>query len=140
MVWKVAKNCVVRSAEFIIGRKLPALQDTYHTCCLRKAGRILRDLTPIPQSLYPVAFWQALPQHSVTYTQTGQQFLSKDHQASEWKLIWTHFTLVTSHTVKILEYEQFKVVFLKRGAVPTICSSQPRVVVNSYSNDLLYLA
>ena len=26
-----ALRCVVRSAEFIIGRRLPALQDTYHT-------------------------------------------------------------------------------------------------------------
>ena len=34
---------VVRTAEFIIGKELPALQDTYHTRCLRKAGRILKD-------------------------------------------------------------------------------------------------
>ena len=34
---------VVKSAEFFIGRKLPALQDTYHTRRLRKAGRTLRD-------------------------------------------------------------------------------------------------
>ena len=34
---------VVRFAEFILDRKLPALQDTYHTRCLRKAGRIQRD-------------------------------------------------------------------------------------------------
>ena len=47
---------VVRSAEFITGRKLPALLDTYHTRCLRKAGWILRDcyhpsfslFTPLP--------------------------------------------------------------------------------------------
>ena len=51
-----ALRSVVRSAEFIISRKLPALQDTYHTRCLRKAGRILRDcyhssfslFTPLP--------------------------------------------------------------------------------------------
>ena len=34
---------VVRSAEFIIGRELPALQDIFHTRCIRKAGRILKD-------------------------------------------------------------------------------------------------
>ena len=34
---------VVRSAEFIIGRGRRALQDTYHTRCLRKPGRILKD-------------------------------------------------------------------------------------------------
>src|SRR4029434_11162780 len=42
--------------EFIIGRELPALQDTYHTRCLRKAGMILKDcyhsafrlFTPLP--------------------------------------------------------------------------------------------
>src|SRR4029434_5429598 len=38
-----ALRSVVRSVEFIIGRELPALQDTYHTRCLRKAGRILKD-------------------------------------------------------------------------------------------------
>ena len=50
-----ALRSVVRS-EFIIGKKLPALQDSYHTRCLRKAGRILRDcchpsfslFTPLP--------------------------------------------------------------------------------------------
>ena len=70
------------------------------TRCLRKAGRILRDLPCILQSLYPVAFWQALPQHQVSHKQTGQQLLSKGHQASEWTLIWTliHFSLVTLHT------------------------------------------
>ena len=47
---------VVRSAEFIIGKGLRALQVTYHTRCLRKAGRILKDcyhpsyrlFTPLP--------------------------------------------------------------------------------------------
>ena len=34
---------VVRSAEFIIGRELPALQDISHTRCLKKAVRILKD-------------------------------------------------------------------------------------------------
>src|SRR4029434_1538299 len=38
-----ALRSVVRTAEFIIGRGLPALQDTYHTRCLRKACRILKD-------------------------------------------------------------------------------------------------
>ena len=41
-----ALRSVVRTAEFIIGRELPALQDTYHTRCLRKAGRILKDYHP----------------------------------------------------------------------------------------------
>ena len=49
-------HSVVRPAEFIIGREHPALQDTYHTRCLRKAGRILKDcynpsyrlFTPMP--------------------------------------------------------------------------------------------
>ena len=51
-----ALRSVVRTAEFIIGRELPALQDTYHTRCLRKTGRILKDcyhpafrlFTPLP--------------------------------------------------------------------------------------------
>ena len=38
----VIDHRAVRSAEFIIGRKLPALQDTYHTRCLKIAGRTLR--------------------------------------------------------------------------------------------------
>ncbi|XP_046880194.1 uncharacterized protein LOC124470386 [Hypomesus transpacificus] len=50
---------VVRSAEFIIDRKLPALQDTYHTRCLRKAGKILKDCYHPSFSLYPAAFWTA---------------------------------------------------------------------------------
>ena len=46
---------VGRSAEFIIGRELPALQDIFHTRCIRKAGRILRLLpsilfSPLPSS------------------------------------------------------------------------------------------
>src|SRR4029434_8402620 len=49
-------HSVVKTAEFIIGRELPDLQDTYHTRCLRKAGRILKDcynpafrlFTPLP--------------------------------------------------------------------------------------------
>ena len=51
-----ALRSVVRSAEFIISRELPALQDNYHTQCLRKAVRILKDCyhpafrlsTPLP--------------------------------------------------------------------------------------------
>ena len=51
-----ALRSVVRTAEFIIGRELQALQDTYHTRCLKKAGRVLKDcyhpafrlFTPLP--------------------------------------------------------------------------------------------
>jgi len=34
---------VVNTAEHITGRELPALPDTYHTCCLRKALRMMKD-------------------------------------------------------------------------------------------------
>jgi hypothetical protein len=34
---------VVRSAQHIIGGKLPALQDTYNTRCHRKAIKIIKD-------------------------------------------------------------------------------------------------
>ena len=34
---------VVRSAQYITGDKLPALQDTYSTRCHRKAKKIIKD-------------------------------------------------------------------------------------------------
>ena len=36
---------VVRTAELIIGHKLPAFQDIYQTRCLRKACSIIKDCT-----------------------------------------------------------------------------------------------
>ena len=69
---------VVRSAEIIISRGLPALQDTYHTRCLRKACRILKDCYHnILQTFNSAVIWQAIPEHSVSNTKTGEQFLSE---------------------------------------------------------------
>ena len=93
---------VVRSAEFIIGRELPALQDTYHTRCLRKTGRILKDC------YHPAAFWKAVPQHPVSHTQTGEQLLPQGHQAAKWTLILhrhfctRHFTYTVTVTFILL--------------------------------------
>ena len=52
-----ALRSVVRSAEFIMGRKLPALQDTYHIRCLKKAARILRDCYQIKYKCICIALF-----------------------------------------------------------------------------------
>ena len=76
--------------NFIIGRELPALQDTYHTRCLRKAGRILKDC-------YHPAFrlFTLLPsgrRYRSIRSRTRRlenSFFPRGHQAAKWTL--THY-------------------------------------------------
>src|SRR4029434_8325923 len=58
-----------------------------HTMPQKSCQDSKRLLPPILQTFYPVAFWQALPKHSVSYPETGEQLLPQGHQAAKWTLI-----------------------------------------------------
>src|SRR4029434_6036334 len=48
------------------------------------------------QTFHPAAFWKVVPLHSVSHTQTGEQFLPQGHQAAKWTLI-LHRHFCTRH-------------------------------------------
>ncbi|KAI4886588.1 hypothetical protein NFI96_000785 [Prochilodus magdalenae] len=72
---------VVRTAESIIGSKLPDLQDIYQSRCLRKIQKIQLGCSHPAQDLFTLL--QEVPQHPGQKKTANEQFLPTSHQVPE---------------------------------------------------------
>ena len=80
---------VVRTAQYITGAKLPAIQDLYTRQCQRKALKMVKDSSPPSHRLFP------LHPHGKRYRSAksrskmhSQQLLSPSHKTPEQLVKW----------------------------------------------------
>src|SRR4029434_494597 len=72
-----------------------------------------RLLSSSLQTFYSAAFWKAVPQHPVSHTQTGEQFLPESHQAAKWTLThYRHFGTRHLHTLSLTYTVTFKLLLV----------------------------
>ena len=78
---------VVRTAHYITGAKLPAIQDLCNRRCQRKTQKIVKDSSHPSHRLFSLLL-QVVPECQVQVQENSKQLLPQSHKAPEHLIKW----------------------------------------------------